>query len=127
MIFGIGTDIVQIDRLRGGLDRFGRRFAERILSPAELERFDQLSDQAAFLAKRFAVKEATVKALGTGFRDGMSLRDIYVDHNELGKPLLVLAGRVRDYADANQVGECLVSVSDERDYAVAFVTLMKAT
>ncbi|HEX22459.1 MAG TPA: holo-[acyl-carrier-protein] synthase, partial [Chromatiales bacterium] len=68
MIYGIGTDIVGVSRLQTNLDRYGERFAARILAESEMAAFRQTQSQAHFLAKRFAAKEALVKALGTGFR-----------------------------------------------------------
>lgn len=127
MIYGIGTDIVHVARMEENMVRHGRRFAEKILSAAELQEYDQHAAKACLLAKRFAVKEATLKALGTGLRMGMSLREIAVTHDELGKPLLQLSGRVEQVARERGVGEGHVSIADERDYALAFVTLMLAS
>jgi holo-[acyl-carrier protein] synthase len=126
MIFGIGTDIVSIQRLRADLERYGDRFAQRILVDEEMVEFRQAGQKAHFLAKRFAAKEAAAKALGTGFRDGVSLHDIAVGHDERGKPLLVFSERLakrlveRGVADAGHL-----SLTDEQEYAVAFVVLEK--
>lgn len=125
MIFGIGTDIVKVSRMEDNIAKHGRRFAEKILAPEELDEFDRHVAPASLLAKRFAIKEAALKALGTGLRKGMSLKEIYVQHDELGKPVLVFAGKVDSVAEGYGVGERFVSVADEKDYAVAFVTLMK--
>ena len=111
--------------MQDGLERFGESFATRILADEELEAFGGAPSQAGFLAKRFAVKEATVKAFGTGFRDGIGLTHIFVTHDDLGKPLLQVAGRAAELFLQADIGECHVSVSDEREYAVAFVTLLK--
>ncbi|MFC1747259.1 holo-ACP synthase [Pseudomonadota bacterium] len=127
MIHGIGTDIVSVKRMQESLDRHGEHFALRILADNEVEAFRAAASQAGFLAKRFAVKEAAVKALGTGFRDGISMKHIYVEHDGLGKPLLKVVGRARELFDEGGVGECHVTISDEREYAVAFVTLLKNT
>ena len=123
MIYGIGTDIVSIERIRRALDRHGERLARRVLAPQEVGAFEAASDQGAFLAKRFAAKEAAVKALGIGFRDGLVLRDIYVEHDRLGKPELRFQNKAREFADRAGVGEGFISVTDEKDYALAFVTL----
>ncbi len=123
MIYGIGTDIVAIGRMRDALARHGRRFAERILASSELECFDSAPDGAALLAKRFAAKEAFAKALGTGFRDGLALRHIVVVNDPLGRPELQLEGRAQELADAAKVDGLFLSLADEREYAVAFVTL----
>jgi holo-[acyl-carrier protein] synthase len=126
MIFGIGTDIVRVGRMQQDLERFGERFAERILTDKELEEFRAVKNRAHFLAKRFAAKEAAVKALGTGFSQGIHLREISVGHDALGKPLLELSGRALAYAREQGISHTHVSVSDEADHAVAFVTLERA-
>ena len=123
MIFGIGTDIVRIARMRQDLDRYGERFAQRILADVELPEFHADPRPAHFLAKRFAAKEAAAKAMGTGFRDGFTLRDVAVRHDGLGKPLLEFSERARGFIDANGITTIHVSLADEDEYAVAFVTL----
>jgi len=125
VIYGIGTDIVKISRIEEALRRHGERFAARILADDELAEFRQCGCSPAFLAKRFAAKEAAVKALGTGFRDGLSMRHISVGHDGLGKPLLAFAGRARELCDAHGVGEAFISLSDETEMAIAFVTLLR--
>lgn len=122
MIYGIGTDIVRIQRLDDNLTRFGDRFASRILTETELEGFHASGRKAHFLAKRFAAKEAAAKALGTGFRDGLSLRDISVSNDELGKPVLKFSPRAQQELESRDIARCHVSISDEMEYAVAFVT-----
>ncbi len=125
MIHGIGTDIVAIARMEASLARFGDKFVRRILASQELQAFADCARQASFLAKRFAAKEAAVKAMGTGFRDGISLNQIAVSNDNLGKPILSFSGRALDVCDYLGVGEAHLSLSDEKDYAIAFVTLMR--
>lgn len=122
MIYGIGTDIVRIQRLDDNLERYGERFASRILTDNELEGFQASGRKAHFLAKRFAAKEAAAKALGTGFRGGLNLRDISVANDDLGKPVLEFSPRAQQELDSRGIGNCHLSLSDEQDYAVAFVT-----
>lgn len=124
MIHGIGTDIVAIARIEEGLQRHGDRFAERILADSEIEGFRAAVRPASYLAKRFAAKEAMAKAMGTGFRDGLSLRHIAVGHDAKGRPLIELNGRAEELCRELGIGACHLSLSDERDYAVAFVTLL---
>ena len=126
MIFGIGTDIVRISRIQRGLDRYGQRFARRILAGQELDDFQRTLHPARFLARRFAAKEAVVKAYGTGFTRGMTFQDIIVSHDAAGKPLLLLSGRALELQHELRIGEMFISISDEQEYAVAFVTLLKA-
>jgi holo-[acyl-carrier protein] synthase len=123
MIFGIGTDIVRVARMQQDLDRFGERFAERILTANEMQEFRRNSGKANFLARRFAAKEAAVKALGTGFSQGVQLHDIEVAHDEQGKPLLEFRGRAREYMREKSITISHISLADEQDHAVAFVTL----
>ena len=127
MIYGIGVDMVRISRIRAGLERFGNRFARRILSTSELSEFaehTQAGRRARFLAKHFAAKEAAAKALGTGFRDGLTLRHIAVVHDSLGKPLLHYSGRATQMLEVRQIDSSHLSITDEDDHAVAFVTLV---
>jgi len=125
VILGVGTDIVCIGRMRNSLERFGERFAGRILDAGELAEYREDRFPERLLAKRFAVKEAVAKALGTGFRDGVTPRQIAVVHDQLGKPAVRYAGPARRVSDALGVGTTLVSVSDERDHAIAFVLLLR--
>jgi len=127
MISGIGTDIVYIPRMTSLLAKHGDKIAKRILSDDEFTSFEVAANQAAFLAKRFAAKEAASKAIGTGFRDGLSLRHISVKNNSLGRPELSFEQRAKLMLDELNIGKTFLSLSDEQDYAIAFVTLMERT
>jgi len=124
MIYGIGTDIVHINRMRENLDKYGDKFARRILTEAEFNEFEAKHDKAAFLAKRFAAKEATSKAMGTGFSQGLSLHHIGVEHDDAGKPILAFLDVAEKFLKENKIKQTHLSLADERDYAVAFVTLV---
>ena len=124
LIFGIGIDLVRISRIDAAIDRYGDRFAERILSEHEFLRYAQNRRRANFAAKHFAAKEALLKALGTGLRMGIRWCDMEVRNNALGKPYLVCSGRVQALFDEHGVTESFVSLSDEDEYAAAFVTLV---
>ena len=126
MIFGIGTDIVSVSRMESALQRHGVRFAERILAATELQEYHQSGKPAQFLAKRFAAKEAAAKAFGTGFRNGLVMRDFIIAHDDLGKPLLQFSGPAEKFCREQGVGESFISISDEKEHAVAFVTLLKS-
>jgi holo-[acyl-carrier protein] synthase len=123
MIYGIGTDIVSVERIRKVLTRFGERFAERILSDSELAEFASKRDPVRFLAKRFAAKEAFSKALGVGMRMPMAWRRMGVGHDHRGKPIIVCNAELGDFMRARGVGEGHISLTDEHDHAVAFVVL----
>jgi holo-[acyl-carrier protein] synthase len=123
MIVGIGTDIVAIARIEAVLERQGHRFAERILHPEEMLEFSAHAQPARFLSKRFAVKEAASKALGTGIGQGVSWRDFKIEHTELGAPVLLLFGEAAALAEQSNVTQQHVSLADEQDTVVAFVVL----
>lgn len=124
-IIGIGTDIVSLARIRAAWERFGNVFAQRILMPSELSDFVGSAQPIAFLAKRFAAKEAFAKACGFGFREGgITLRDIGIDHNAVGKPLMVYSEQASHLIRKLKLFESHITISDEREYAVAFVLLI---
>ena len=123
MIFGIGTDIVGIARIEAALARHGERFAQRILADEEWAAYQQAGQPARMLAKRFAAKEAAAKAFGTGFSGGLSLRHIAIRHDARGRPLLSFHGQAEVFCRTQGIGQSYLSISDEHDYAIAFVTL----
>lgn len=125
MIHGIGTDIVAVKRLQGMWERHGDRALEKLLAPQEMADFARAADKGRFLAKRFAAKEAFSKALGTGVRPPAVLPAIAVAHDELGKPILVFCGRLAEMIE-NQGLKAHLSLSDEADYAIAYVILERA-
>lgn len=105
------------------LKRYGDRFAQRILAENELDEFQTYAKPAHFVAKRFAAKEAAVKALGMGFRAGISLRQIAVIHDSFGKPVLQFHGEALRFAEQNGITRSYISLSDEDHYAIAYVIL----
>jgi holo-[acyl-carrier protein] synthase len=113
MIFGVGVDLVQVARIGASLERYGERFARRILAEEELPDFRSAARRSHFLAKRFAAKEACAKALGTGMRHGVSFRDIRVAHDAAGRPSLALTGKARALADARRIAASHLSLTDE--------------
>jgi holo-[acyl-carrier protein] synthase len=125
VIVGIGTDIVRIARIEAALSRHGERFAQRILAEEEWPAYQQAGQPARFLAKRFAAKEAAAKAFGTGFSGGLSLQHIVIAHDAKGRPLLRFHGQAEQLCAEQGVGESFLSISDEHDYAIAFVTLTR--
>ena len=124
MIFGVGTDIVAVKRMADYFQRHGERGLEKMLAPAEREACRTSPDPALFLAKRFAAKEALGKAFGSGVRDPVLLPDIAVEHDALGKPFFSYSPRLAaHFAERGLTAH--LSISDEQDYAVAFVILEK--
>ncbi|MBK7645742.1 MAG: holo-ACP synthase [Betaproteobacteria bacterium] len=125
MIYGIGTDIVAVSRLRGMWERHGERVLDKLLAPQEMDDFAKAADKGRFLAKRFAAKEAFSKALGTGVRPPATLTAIAVSHDDLGKPILDFCGQLEKMLK-NKNLKAHLSISDEAEYAVAHVILEQA-
>ncbi|OYY99197.1 MAG: holo-ACP synthase [Methylophilales bacterium 16-45-7] len=123
MIYGIGTDIVEVERIESSLSQFGDAFAKRILDEQEMVSYQASNIKPRFLAKRFAAKEAFSKALGTGIRGVVSFQNIAVSHDELGKPILVLAQELMYFLHEKQIAHMHVTISDEKNLAAAFVVL----
>ena len=125
MIHGVGTDIAAVARLASLYDRHGERALEKLLAPTEREAFERAADKGRFLAKRFAAKEAFGKALGIGVATPATLPNIAVVHDELGKPAFAYAPALAAYlAERGLVAH--LSISDEKDYALAFVVMEHA-
>ncbi|MBS1139650.1 MAG: Holo-acyl carrier protein synthase:phosphopantetheine-protein transferase [Proteobacteria bacterium] len=125
MIYGVGTDIVAVARMRGMWERHGDRAIDKLLAPQEMADFAKAADKGRFLAKRFAAKEAFSKALGTGVRPPATLPAIAVSHDELGKPVFDLQGLLNILLkEKNLIAH--LSISDEAEYAVAYVILEQA-
>ena len=123
MIFGVGTDIVEYARIQATYDRFGEHFVQRILMPEELELFRRSKQPVRFLAMRFAGKEATVKAMGTGFRHGMWLRDVGILNNERGRPLITWSERGLSVCAELGIGSGHVSLTDDAGLVLAFAVV----
>lgn len=123
MIIGIGTDLAKIERFTAILQRRATAITQRLLTTKEQEAMQQVASQAAFLAKRFAAKEALLKALGTGLRSGLSWQDMQVSNDELGKPIMVLSGKAAELASAKGVKTVHLTITDEKEMALAFVVL----
>ncbi len=123
MIFGIGSDLVSIRRVRGLLERHGDALAKRILSPEEWPAYEAAHHRAHWLAKRFAAKEALAKALGTGLRAPVSLRNISVVHDGLGKPGFKLSPALAQFVAHQGIRHHHLSLSDEQEMACAMVIL----
>lgn len=123
MIYGIGTDIVEVARIEASVTQFGDDFAKRILAVSELEQYHATTLKARFLAKRFAAKEAFSKALGTGLRAPATFQNIAISHDDLGKPILVLAKPLQSFVKKKKIVSMHISISDEKNLAAAFVVL----
>ncbi len=126
MIFGVGTDIVELSRVQATYDRFGEHFVRRILMPEELELFRKTNWPVRFLAMRFAGKEAAAKAMGTGFRHGIWVRDIGITNNDRGRPLIIWSERGRRVCRELGIGKGHVSLTDDAGLIVAFAVVEAA-
>ena len=129
MIYGVGTDIMKIDRIAAALDRFGDRFVQRILGVEELEKYHRRKAKVAarglrFLATRFAAKEAFSKAIGLGIHMPMTWRSAQILNAPSGKPIVVTSGKLAEFMELNGL-TAQVSITDEVEYAVAFVIVEK--
>ena len=124
MIYGIGTDICDVRRIRASLDRHGDRFAEKVLAEAELAVWRRRSARwpdrgVRYLATRFSAKESFSKAIGLGMRMPMTWRHCEVANLPSGQPIIVLHGALKDWFEAKGL-QCHVTVTDETDYAASF-------
>ncbi len=126
MIFGIGVDVVRLDRVERAYERFGDHFVRRLLLPEELSAFRGNKRPARFLAMRFAAKEAVVKSMGTGFRHGMWIRDTGVVQNDWGKPEIIWSERGAAMRDRLGIGEGHITLTDEAGLIVAVAVLLHA-
>jgi holo-[acyl-carrier protein] synthase len=123
MIYGVGTDVVEIARVKAVLEKYGERFAQRILCEPELKRFKSHRLPASYLAKRFAAKEAFTKALGTGIRTPANWHGVWVRNLPSGKPVLEFSRPLQELLKKKGVTSAHVSLSDEKGVAFATVVL----
>ena len=126
MIYGIGTDLIALERIEKIWQRHGEAFAARILMPEELKRFSQTRQKVRYLAMRFAAKEAIVKALGTGFARGLWVRDVGVASDAAGRPSPIFSERGQQVREQLGVGEGFVTLTDEAGLVVAVAVLLRA-
>tara|TARA_B100001057_G_scaffold742_1_gene677 strand:+ start:1593 stop:1979 length:387 start_codon:yes stop_codon:yes gene_type:complete len=126
MIYGNGIDIIDIDRIRIVINKYGNRFKRRCFSPSEIKRSEIRLNSVQSYAKRYAAKEACAKALGTGLARGVFWKDIEVVNNQYGKPFIQLHGKAKKiykYMNKTSIAQIEVSLSDEKKYAIANVTI----
>ncbi len=127
MILGIGTDLVNIERIRRVLDRFGERFEKRVFSNQEIQRSRRKHDSSSSYAKRWAAKEACSKALGIGLRMGISWKEMHIVNLTSGKPELIIEGKAKDYLLAmtpkGYIPKINVSLTDDFPWAQATVII----
>ena len=123
MALAIGTDIVEIARIVAMLERQGDKFVQRILCEAEQQEYHRRKQDAAYVAKRFAAKEAVAKTLGTGIGRGVSFQDILIVNNDVGAPGVELSGGALKVMQSLGGSRILLSLADEQQYALAYAVL----
>lgn len=127
MILGIGTDLANIDRIAGTLERFGDRFRNRVFTETEQRKAEARADTAGTYAKRWAAKEACSKALGTGLRMGIAWKDMAVSNLRTGQPVMEVTGwaaeRLRDMTPPGHEAIIHVTLTDDHPWAQAFVVI----
>ena len=128
MIVGMGTDIVDVRRINNIINKYGKKFKKKCFTKIEIEKSEKRSNSVNSYAKRYAAKEACAKALGTGLASGVFWKDISVENNILGKPFIQLTGKALDRFNQLSHNKCsiLVSLSDEKKYAIANVIIFKS-
>ena len=123
MIYGIGVDLVHIGRMEKVVERWGKRFITRVFTTEEIEFCNERAFPPASFAMRFAAKEAALKALGTGWQEGIRWKDVEVVPGDLGKPLLNFHGRAEEIFQASGAKEAHVTITHASEYAMAAVVI----
>jgi len=122
MIYGIGTDLIEVERVKKSIEKISG-FKEKIFRQSEISYCESKKNKFEHYAARFAVKEAYFKALGTGWRNGLAFNEIEVVNDELGKPEIELHGKAKDSAVKNKLKRIKVSISHIKETAIAFVII----
>jgi holo-[acyl-carrier protein] synthase len=126
VIFGVGTDILELSRVQATYDRFGEHFVRRLLMEEERAQFARSKWPVRYLAMRFAAKEATVKAMGTGFAHGVWIRDVGIVNNSWGRPEIIWSPRGQAVCDELGIAGGHVSLSDDAGLILAFAVVTRA-
>ena len=119
MIFGTGIDIIEIDRIKRSIRKYSNRFEQKVFTKKEVDYCNSQADPVKHFAARFSVKEAVLKCLGTGMTGGIFWKDIEVDRQESGQPILNLYGKGKDLFDQLKLKRIHISITHEKNYAVA--------
>jgi holo-[acyl-carrier protein] synthase len=122
-VYGVGIDLIRVDRLQASLTRWGERFEKRVFTEGESRACAARRNRASCLAMRFAAKEAFVKALGTGMRSPITWHDIEVQSTPLGRPVVVLSERARQLCAEQGIHSWHLSLTDDGEYGAALVVL----
>ena len=122
MIFGLGTDIIKVDRFEKMVAK-GRRYLKTIFTESEMNYCESKTRKSEHYAARFAAKEAVLKALGMGWRDGFTFSEIEILNDKLGKPMVFLHGKVEDYFQKQKLKQITISLSHSKENAIAVAIL----
>lgn len=125
MIYGVGTDLVELSRVQQTYERFGEHFVNRLLMDEERSLFEKTRHKVRFLAMRFAGKEAAVKAMGTGFAHGIWIRDVGIVNSAWGRPEIIWSERGQRLCNELGIGEGHVSLTDDAGLIMAFAVVMR--
>jgi len=125
-IFGIGTDIIECLRIAQMIERHGELFVHRVFTPLEIQYCQSRKSSTQHFAGRWAAKEAILKAIGTGWRKGISWRDVEVRNEPGGKPVVAMRGGARDVLEKLEIADILVSISHCRSHAMAYAVALAA-
>jgi len=123
MVLGLGIDIVENNRIERIIEKWGDKFLEKFFNRKELELINKTHNKNQRYAGNYAVKEAFAKAVGTGFRKGLRIRDILVMRDSMGKPYIILNGSAKGYIERIGATKINTSISHEKDYSVAVVVV----
>jgi len=123
MVIGIGNDLVSVARVRELMKDWDQRFLEKVFTDLEIAYCQAKPEPALHFASRFAAKESVLKALGTGFSEGIRMKDVEITSDKLGKPLVQLHGKAKEIANKKQAKHIHLSLSDEKEYAMATVVI----
>lgn len=126
VVLGIGTDIIECERIARMLEKHGETFLRRVYTVGEVQYSSGRKAANQHYAGRWAAKEAVLKALGTGWAHGIQWTDVEVVNQQGGKPIIVLTGKALEIAQQQGIAEMMISISHCRDYAVAYATAMGA-
>lgn len=118
-IIAHGIDLVDFDRIGQMLERHEERFCERVFTPRELADAGKVKNRIEKLAGRFAAKEAVMKLIGTGWRDGIAWTDIEVVNNALGQPVVTISGKVKELAETMRIEQITLSITHTANFAIA--------
>ncbi len=126
-IIAHGIDLVDFDRIEQMLDKHPDRFADRVFTAREQADADKVKNRTEKLAGRFAAKEAVMKLIGTGWRDGIAWTDIEIVNNELGRPIVNISGKVKEMADEKEIEQITLSITHTANFAIASVVALQTT